>query len=187
MWMGIVVLCTFGLAALALLYLAVQGARRRQWHIAASMLVPAVVLGGTIVMMVAPVIRIELFGHPDLEALPEHARRVAAAELDGLYRGNTHAGTAYDEDDGAWLVFERSHRDDGGLLGSSGPEDDPTDNTLRGSWSVEGDRVCLRYGNDTRCLGVFLLDGEYVEVNRRDEIETYFRVATPPGEDRGGA
>ena len=78
MWIGILVLITFGICAIACLVLSIRGAMQGKWHVFGALLLPAFGIGGTIVMLVARPISLELFGDPNLEILPESAEAILA-------------------------------------------------------------------------------------------------------------
>ena len=186
MWMGIVVLCAFGFAALACLVLAVRGALEGKWHVAVALLLPGLVLGGSIATMVGPTVSLALFGNPDLEDVPVAARQVPGGELRGLFAGTTHSGTYYD--DGAWLVYEESYSADGDISGRGGPAEDPDSISWSGTWSVAEDEVCFDYGDEgTDCGRIFRLGDRYLEVNGHDEVEVRFEVRDTPPEDGAGS
>jgi hypothetical protein len=83
MFVGVIVLCTFGAAALACAVLAVRGAMQRNWAIFGALLLPAVGIGGTIIMMVGPVIKVWLFGDPHLEVLRVSSRMAQPSPVAG--------------------------------------------------------------------------------------------------------
>lgn len=182
MWMGIVVLVTFAFAACALLVLAIRGAIARQWHIAISLMVPGVVLGGTIVMMVGPTIMLSLFGNPDLEEVPESAQLVSGSQLSEMLPGHVMVGTYYHEGD--WYVLHQSFSDTG-FSGFGGPEDAPDTYSWSGSWEIVDNELCLDQGANSlpECFMVYKVGDDYVTANGRSEIEARYQITVPPAED----
>ena len=173
MWIGIVVLCTFALAALASLVLSVRGALRREWHLAITFLVPAVGIGGPIAMLAGPAMWIWLFGNPDLRTLPESATQITASDLGSLIPGRTVVGMYYEK--GKWQHFQEEYMADGNLRGSGGPDDNPTQFSWSGSWKLDGDQMCWKYDQDFSCSAVYRDGDRYDAVNDSNEINNWFK------------
>jgi hypothetical protein len=175
MWLGIVVLCTFMLAALLSLIFAIRGAVAGKWHVFVALLVPAFGIGAPIVYLVGPTVSVDLFGNPDLKDLPAQAQQVDATQLRGLFADSTHTGTTYR--DGQWIQFKVQYTDSM-LTGTGGTTAKPDSVTWHGSWSVDGDKVCvdIGLGRPPECSRIYRLDGKYVAVNDRNEIEMRFAV-----------
>lgn len=175
MWIGIVVLCTFSLIALAALALAGRAAFERQWHIAIALLVPALGLGGPIAMLAGPTAWISVFGNPDLKDLPATATRLSHDELAKLFTGHAVVGMYYQ--DGTWLHFREEYHLAGDISGTGGPDDDPTKLSWDGSWKIAGDQMCWKYDQDFACNPVYADGDRYDSVNGRNEIESWFKPA----------
>jgi hypothetical protein len=185
MWIGIIVLCTFGAAALVSAFFAIRCAFHGQWHMTIGLSVPAVVIGGALCVIVGPTIWLELAGNPELDDLPGEARMLTGSELADLYSGNTVEGRYYE--DGAWQLFTESYEPTGELAGAGGPPDDPTRHSWRGEWKVEGDEICFNYDAEFSCGAVYRLGEDYVAVNHRDEIDNRFQLAAPEPEEAADA
>ena len=177
MWIGILVLCTFGAAALVSAFFAIRAAIHGQWHMTIGLLVPAIGIGGALAIIVGPTVWMELAGNPDLESLPDEARSLTGQEIAELYTGMVHEGRTYKED--TWEAFAKTYAADGTLTGSGGPLDNPDASSWRGTWKVEGDEVCFDYGEDFACGKVFLIDDGYATRNHRDEIDGIFEAVGP--------
>lgn len=185
MWIGIIVLCTFGAAALVSAFFAIRCAFTGQWHMTIGLSVPAVIIGGALCVIVGPTIWMELAGNPDLDDLPNEARMLTGDELAELYTGNTVEGRYYE--DGVWQVFTESYEPSGELAGAGGPADDPTRHSWSGEWKVEGDQVCFNYDSEYSCEAVYRVGDDYVGTNHRDEINTSFQVAAPAAQEPADA
>lgn len=186
MWLGIIVLCTFGAAALISAFFAIRSAIHGQWHMTIGLSLPAIGLGGALLYLVGPAIWLEVAGNPDLNDLPASAEQVERTELEELYAGRIHGGTYYDE--GRWLQFEETYDASGNLRGQGGPESDPWLYTWRGRWEIQGDMVCFDY-DDTGfdCSAIFRVEDGYVATNHRDEVTSRFVVMAPESaEDDAG-
>lgn len=177
MWIGILVLCTFAAAALVSAIFAIRNAIHGHWHMTIGLSVPAIGLGGALVILVGPTLWMELAGNPDLESLPNEARSLTGQEITELYSGMIHEGRTYDLD--TWEAYAETYAADGSLEGTGGPLDDPQRSTWRGEWKVEGDQICFDYGDEFACEDVFGLDDGYVTINHRDEIDNTFEVIGP--------
>ena len=185
MWIGILVLCTFGAAALVSAFFAIRCAFHGQWHMTLGLSLPALAIGGALGIMVGPTIWIEITGNPDLTDLPDEARMLTGDELAALYSGSTHEGRYYE--DGAWQVYAESYTPAGDLTGAGGPPEDPERDKWRGAWKVEGDEVCFDYAAGFECGAIYRVGDAYVAVNHRDEINTTFHVVPAPQEETSGA
>lgn len=177
MWIGILVLCTFGAAALVSAIFAIRSAIHGQWHMTIGLSVPAIGIGGALAIIVGPTVWMEIAGNPDLESLPGEARSLSGEEITALYAGMVHEGRYYNED--TWEAFAESYASDGDLSGVGGPFDEPQTSTWSGAWKVEGDEICFDYGDEFACGPVFRLGEGYAAVNHRDEITSTFVPVGP--------
>jgi hypothetical protein len=175
MFVGVIVLCTFGAAALACAVLAIRGAMQRNWAVFGALLLPAVGIGGTIIMMVGPVIKVWLFGDPHLEVLTASAQKMDAAGISEVYTNQEHFGLGYNEDDHTFYWFDQSVDEGGGF---KGVEQDGS--TFAGGWEVLENQVCYNVSNTLTCYDVYNLGDEYAEVNHRMEIVNRFRLLPEP-------
>ena len=175
MFVGVIVLCTFGAAALACAVLAVRGAYQRNWAIFGALLIPAVGIGGTIIMMVGPVVKVWLFGDPYLEVVSASAQKMDASGISELYSNQEQFGIAYNEDDHTFFWFDQSVSDGGGF---KGVEEDGS--TFAGGWEVLEDQICYNVSNKLTCYDVYNLGDEYGEVNHREEVVNRFRLLPAP-------
>lgn len=175
MFVGVIVLCTFGAAALACAVLAVRGAYQRNWAMFGALLIPAVGIGGTIIMMVGPVVKVWLFGDPYLEVVSASAQKMDASGISELYSNQEQFGIAYNEDDHTFFWFDQSVSDGGGF---KGVEEDGS--TFAGGWDVLEDQICYNVSNKLTCYDVYNLGDEYGEVNHREEVVNRFRLLPAP-------
>jgi hypothetical protein len=175
MFIGIIVLCTFGAAALACAVLAIRGAMRRNWAVFGALMIPAIGIGGTIIMMVGPVIMVELFGDPNLEDVPESAQKLDDGAIQKLYANQEQFGLAYKEDGGTFYWYDQSVDEGGGFKGVA-----QDNSTFAGGWEVVEGQICYNISNTLSCYDVYNLGDEYAEVNHRDEIVSRFRLLPAP-------
>ena len=175
MFVGVIVLCTFGAAALACAVLAVRGAMQRNWAIFGALLIPAVGIGGTIIMMVGPVVKVWLFGAPYLEVVSESAEKLEATGISAIYSNQEQFGLGYNEDDHTFFWFDQSVSDGGGF---KGVEQDGS--TFAGGWEILENQVCYNVSNKLYCYDVYNLGDEYAEVNHRMEIVNRFHLLDAP-------
>lgn len=180
MWIGILVLCTFAAAALVSAFFAIRNAIHGHWHMTIGLAFPAIGLGGALAIIVGPTLWMELAGNPDLDSLPSEARSLSGQEIAELYSGMVHEGRTYNVD--TWETYTETYAVDGTLAGTGGPLDNPQRRTWRGSWKVEGDQICFNYGQDFACEDVFVLDGSYVTIDRRNEIDNIVETVSPAPE-----
>ncbi len=165
MWIGILVLITFGICAIACLVLSVIGAMQGKWHIFGALLIPALGIGGTIIMLVARPISLELFGDSNLEDLPERAVAVTGDSLSAHHNGTSRFGYAYDGDTQFFHWYDEAYADDGGFSGRN-----DTGQTWSGGWDIVEDRICLTRGQDVDCFGVWQDGDLWYQTNHRNEI-----------------
>ena len=175
MFVGVIVLCTFGAAALACAVLAVRGAMQRNWAVFGALLLPAVGIGGTIIMMVGPVVKVWLFGDPYLEVVSESAEKLEATGISAIYSNQEQFGLGYNEDDHTFYWFDQWVSDGGGF---KGVEQDGS--TFAGGWEILENQVCYNVSNTLTCYDVYNLGDEYAEVNHRMEIVNRFRLLDAP-------
>lgn len=175
MWIGIVVLATFGGASVACLYLSLRAARQGKWHVFAALLLPALVIGGTIVMLIWRPVWLELFGDSNLEPLPASAVLLTGDDLIAVYSATARFGLRYMEKEGSFRWYDETHSEKGGFKGQ-----DDMGATWSGGWEEVEERICYTLGQDTVCYDVYR-DGErYYEANHRDEIVNRYRLMPPP-------
>ncbi len=175
MFIGVIVLCTFGAAALACAVLAIRGAMRRNWAVFGALMIPAIGIGGTIVMMVGPVVVIELFGDPNLEDLPENARKMDAEAIREVYADQEQFGLRYDDGTETFSWYDQSVDEGGGFKGVT-----QDNSTFAGGWEVTEGQLCYNISNNLTCFEIYDLGDEYAEVNHRDEIVSRFRMLPEP-------
>lgn len=182
MWIGIFVLVTFAGAALACLYIAFRAAQEGKWHVFGALLMPALVIGGTIVMLVWKPVLLELFGDANLEELPPTAERLRGDALIAAHSDTTRFGLRYDDETETFHWYDETHSADGGFRGR-----DDTGFTWSGGWDVaEEDRMCLTLGQDETCVDVYRDGDDYYDVNHRDEIVNRFVMMGPEESQREG-
>lgn len=171
MWIGILVLITFGICAVACLVLSIRGAMQGKWHVFGALLVPALGIGGTIVMLVARPITLELVGDSNLEDLPERASAVLGDDLLTVHNGATRFGLAYDDETQLFHWYDEKYEDDGGFSGRNAPGQ-----TWSGGWDIVDDRICLSQGQNTTCYGVYQDGDLWYQTNHRNEIVNRYMV-----------
>ncbi len=181
MWIGIVVLITFSLCTIACLVLSIRGAMLRQWHVAGALLIPAVGIGGTIIMLVGRPLSLELFGDANLEIVPESAQQMVGEELAEFHTGSARFGLTYDEDTQIFSWYDEVYADDGGVSGRN-----QSAVTWSGGWEVIEDQLCRSIGQNDICFSVYRDGDEYYEVNHRDEIVNRFIAVAMPLKPSGG-
>ena len=175
MWIGIVVLATFGGASLACLYLSWGAARQGKWHVFGALLLPALAIGGTIAMLIWRPVWLELFGDSKLEHVPASAQLLAGDELTAAYSATARFGLRYLEREGIFRWYDETHSQKGGFKGR-----DDADSTWSGGWDEVEGRICYTLGQDTDCFDVYR-DGErYYEANHRGEIVNRYRLMAAP-------
>ena len=165
MWIGIVVLITFGLCAIACLALSVRGAMQGQWHIFGALLIPALGVGGVIVMLVARPITLELFGDSNLEDLGEGHERIVGDALRELHTGTARFGLGYDDATQVFHWYDEVYAADGGVKGRNDAA-----NTWAGGWDIVADQICVTRAQNTVCHDLFRDGDAYYETNHRREI-----------------
>ncbi len=171
MWIGILVLITFGICAVACLFLSIRAAMQDKWHVFGALLLPAFGIGGTIVMLVARPITLELFGDSNLEDRPADVVAVVGEDLAAMHSDTVRFGLRYDDDTQLFHWYDESHDADGGFSGRN-----DIAQTWSGGWDVVGDEVCFSQGQNTTCYGVFQDGDLFYEVNHRDEIVNRFMM-----------
>lgn len=165
MWIGILVLITFSLCTIACLVLSIRGAMQGKWHVFGALLLPAFGIGGTIVMLVAKPISLELFGDPNLEDVPESAERLTGDALMQVHDDTVRFGLAYDDETGTFNWYDEVYSPDGGYKGRN-----DAGVTWGGGWDLVEARSCRSIGQDETCYDNYR-DGEYYyDVNHRNEI-----------------
>lgn len=185
MWIGIIVLCTFGAAALVSAAFAIRCAFTGQWHMTFGLSIPAIFIGGALAVLVGPTLWLEIAGNPDLQELPDEARMLSDSELTDLYADATHEGRYYE--DGKWQVFSETYDATGGVIGAGGPPDDPERHKWRGAWKVEDGKVCFDYDQGFECEPIYRVGDGYVGINHRDEINESFQVVAPGATEQAEA
>ena len=165
MWIGILVLITFGICAVACLVLSIRGAMQGKWHIFGALLIPALGIGGTIVMLVARPVTLELFGDSNLEDLPEHAVAITGETLSAHHTDTSRFGYAYDGETQLFHWYDETYASDGGFSGRN-----DAGQTWAGGWDVAEDGVCLSRGQDIDCFGVWQDGDLWYQTNHRNEI-----------------
>ena len=171
MWIGILVLITFGICAVACLVISIRGAMQGKWHIFIALLIPAAGIGGTIIMLVARPISLELFGDSNLEILPERAVAITGDDLLAVHNGTWRFGLAYDGDTQLFHWYDEAFADDGGFSGRN-----DTGQAWSGGWDVVEDGLCLTRGQDTECLSVWQDGDLWYQTNHRNEIVNRYMV-----------
>ena len=171
MWIGILVLITFGICSIACLVLSIRGALQGRWHIFGALLIPAVGIGGTIIMLVARPVSLELFGDSNLEILPERAVAITGDDLLTVHNGTWRFGYAYDKDTQLFHWYDETYADDGGFSGRN-----DTGQTWSGGWDIVENGICLSRGQDTDCFGVWQDGDLWYQTNHRDEIVNRYMV-----------
>ena len=182
MWIGILVLITFGICAVACLMLSIRGAMQGKWHVFGALLLPALGIGGTIIMLVSRPITLELFGDSNLEDLPERALAVVGDDLMAAHNGTVRFGIAYDDDTQLFHWYDETFHEDGGFSGRNA-----TGQTWSGGWDIVENRLCLSQGQNTTCYGVHQDGDLWYQINHRNEIVNRYKVmssATEIPDDR---
>ncbi len=181
MWIGILVLVTFGGASLACLFIALRAGREGKWHVFVALLLPAAVIGGAIVMLVWKPILLELFGDDNLEDLPATARHIQGDALTAAHSDTTRFGWRYNEETETFHWYDEAYSADGGFKGQ-----DDTGFTWSGGWDIVEGRMCLTLGQDRNCVDVYREGDDYYDVNHRDEIVNRFIMTGPVVNQREG-
>ena len=180
MWIGILVLITFGICAIACLVLSIRGAMQGKWHVFGALLLPAFGIGGTIVMLVARPISLELFGDPNLEILPESAEAILADDLLAAHNGTVRFGLAYDDETQLFHWYDESFQEDGGFSGRN-----DAGRTWSGGWDIAESQLCLTQGQDNTCYAVHRDGDVWYQTNHRDEIVNRYMVMAPATQSPG--
>ena len=171
MWIGILVLITFGICAVACLVLSIRGAMQGKWHVFGALLVPAFGIGGTIIMLVARPITLELVGDSNLEDLSEHTLAVVGDDLIAAHMGTVRFGLAYDGETQLFHWYDETFHEDGGFSGHNA-----AGRTWSGGWDEVENRLCLSQGQNTTCYGVHQDGDLWYQTNHRNEIVNRYKV-----------
>lgn len=171
MWIGILVLITFSLCAVACLVISIRGAMRRQWHVFVALLIPALAIGGTIFDMVAKPLSYEIFGNPHLEDVPEGAKPLTDDDLIANYNGMSVFGLEYLEDTEEFVTFDETYNDQGGFKGRNS-----NGSKWSGGWDPIENQLCTTLGQETACYDVFQDGDFFYEANHRNEIVNRYRA-----------
>ncbi len=171
MWIGILVLITFGLCAIACLVLSIRGAMQGKWHVFGALLVPALGIGGTIFMLVARPITLELVGDSNLEILPERASAVVGDDLIAAHNATVRFGLAYDGESQLFHWYDETFHEDGGFSGRNA-----TGRTWSGGWDIVENRLCLSQGQNSICYSVHQDGDLWYQTNHRNEIVNRYMI-----------
>ena len=177
MWIGIFVLLTFGGAAVACLFIAFRAAQAGKWHVFGALLLPALVIGGTIIMLVWKPVLLELFGDDNLEDLPATAVLLEGEALAAAHNDTARFGLRYNDETETFHWYDEAHTERGGFKGQ-----DDTGFTWSGGWDLAtaGENgLCLTLGQDENCFRVFRDGDLFYDVNHRDEIVNRFIMIGP--------
>ena len=165
MWIGILVLITFGICAIACVVLSIRGAMQGKWHVFGALLVPAFGIGGTIIMLVARPVTLELVGDSNLEDLPERVSAVVGDDLMAAHIDTVRFGLAYDDQTQLFHWYDESFHEDGGFSGHNA-----IGRTWSGGWDIVENRLCLSQGQNSYCYGVHQDGDIWYQTNHRNEI-----------------
>jgi len=182
MWIGILVLITFGACAVACLVISIRGAMAKQWHVFIALLIPAVVIGGTIINMVYKPLTYEMFGNPHLQEIPASASKLSNDAIIADFGDSAFFGEAFLEDPEIFVLYDDNYTSEGGFKGQNA---DGT--TWSGGWEAVDDQLCTTLGQDTTCYDVYRDGDWFYDANHRDEVVNRYRIMPARMESPDGA